>query len=156
LAYSAGIFAKNYGLLPIDSIQIVDGISTCYLNALSIRPVPIEERTAEAKQAIMDKLRFGNLLDLRNTGHGFSIEQLEAANGFKLKMMRQSVRCLTRKNIENLVKDKIIRNRVINELKMEGRLLCDAKGKSTRSISSRLPDCKISRVFCFLPICRSN
>ena len=151
LAYAAGIFAMKYGLLPFDSTQIMNGISSCYINALSIRPVSIEDLTAEAKQAILDVLRNGNLLGLGKKGHVLSIEQTKSADGFKLKMKGQSVRCLTRKKLEELIKDKIVMDRVINEFKMEGRLLCDSKGRSTRSIATRLPGCNISRVFCFKP-----
>lgn len=155
LAYAGGIFAVNYGILPFGKHDVMKGVSKCYVDAIASRPKSEAELIQIGYEAIGSALKQSkDFLDIRDKGHGFSIEQMKLAKGYKSKVNNQEIRVIKSDTLKSLIPNVRIMKKVLDRYVAEGRLLCDANGKPTRPVKTQLKapaSAVLSRAYCFLP-----
>ena len=153
LAYASGKLAVKYGILPFDEKQVMSGISKCYVDTIKSRPKSDTELVQIACNTIDNELRkSSNFLDIRSHEHGFSIEQIEKARGYKSIVKGKEVRVIKSDVMEDLIPNNKIRKMALDSYVAEGRLVCDAAGNRRLQVKSNLkPPKALPRAYCFLP-----
>ena len=153
LAYAGGKLAVKYGILPFDEKQVMSGISKCYVDTIKSRPKSDTELVQIACNTIDNELRkSSNFLDIRSCEHGFSIEQIEKARGYKSIVKGKEVRVIKSDVMEDLIPNNKIRKMALDSYVAEGRLVCDAGGNRKLQVKTNLKPMQVlSRAYCFLP-----
>nr|ELR5131497.1 DUF927 domain-containing protein [Providencia rettgeri] len=129
LAYASGILGIKTKVLPFTEKEVFDGITHCYLKAIDQNPIKkvvfnqklldTLKNPCKPKKSLVDKDKLNNL------------------NAIVVQI--KEVQCVAVKSSffkENIIGDPKL---IINQLISEGKLLTDAKGKSTRQ-------CKVNGV----------
>lgn len=154
LAYAAGCFAADYGVLPFNRKSIFNRISKCFKAALTAQPETWEDQFVRIDTKILEYLESSEFPAL-DSKESWSKKEIEKIKGFQHTIKGINVISIKREEIINqkLIPEGFIME-VCNSYRSKGYLLPDASGNSTRSIT--LNDEKV-RHHCFVwPRDKSN
>jgi len=153
LAYASGVIAVDYGVLPFTEKDVMTGISKCYWDALKASRTK-EENIADAYNIVKKELKSTKFIDISNKDHGYTCEQIKAANVLKSTVQftkPQMVKIIPSERMLELIPDDDIRQEVLNKFYLKNQYLRDSDGKATRQPTSKIKNCKLPRAYFFKP-----
>lgn len=148
LAYAAGALAAKWKILPFSSKTVLRGISKCYHDAVRHRPLTASKQAERFLASIEAQREKGDYPDIRKKGHSHSKRELRAAKGYLTRIKGHKVIALRDSGLKALLPTDVLRERVLAQLRRNGRLFCDKENKSTRRPPSRMTGFLLKRCYC--------
>jgi len=149
LAYAGGIFAVKFNVLPFTEDEVMAGVSKCYIDTLKTRPMSFDEKVSKARIALFKALRSEVELDISEKNHGYSCVRLKSAKVLSSVIGGKPIKIMKSKYLLSLVPEDDVRKQLLAQLTKDGSLYCDANGRNTRPISSKIDGCSLSRSYVF-------
>lgn len=126
LSYASGIFASQWGILPLTKAEVMNAISICYENSIAEMQPRLEDRIQDVRSTVLNfaqkrlKCKYADKFDLK-----FGCLKREVKGIEVLAIMNSKM--------EKLVPNKILRTKLTDQLARQGYLVIS----SDRNIPTR-------------------
>ena len=151
LSYAAGSLAVEYGILPFQKKDVMQGISKCYRDAVKLIPISLEEKISMSRNDLETALNKYEFMDISMSNHGFSEKVLKEAECYVTSINGETYKAILPKLLKEIIPDDLVRKKLLKELANENKLLCMGN-KCTRSPAVRISKSKLKlpRCYCFI------